>query len=141
MIVSLSFQLSWGCFISLPILTSFVHGIQVVLHPEAHTFSVRTVSPGTGQRGLLIISYYLKTTLSCLWGKNLYNRHGKSNMFQCYTFSCRNYPVQVVKVHTSLAFPHGRRLIHKCSTHLSVGPIQNSTHRCKGSVSLQVLCL
>lgn len=49
--------------------------------------------------------------------------------------------LQVVKVHTSLALPHGRRLIHKCSTHLSVGPIQNSTHRCKGSVSLQVLCL
>lgn len=65
MIASLSFQLSWGCFISLPILTTFVYGIQVVLQAEVDTFSVRTVSSSTGQCHLLIISYYLKTSLSC----------------------------------------------------------------------------
>lgn len=69
---------------------------------------------------------------------NLYNRHGKSNVLQCYTFSCRNYPMQIVNIHVSLAFPNGRIPIHKCSTGLSAGPF---THRCKRSVSLQVLCL
>lgn len=41
-------------------------------------------------------------------GKNLYNRHGKSTVFQCCAFSCRNYPVQVVTVHISPAFPNGK---------------------------------
>lgn len=38
MIASLSFQLSWGCLVGLPILTSYLGGIQVVRHPEGSRF-------------------------------------------------------------------------------------------------------
>lgn len=65
----------------------------------------------------------------------------KSMCSNAIHFPCRNYPMQIVNVHISLAFPNGRRVIHKCSTPLSAWPTQNSTHRCKGSVSLQILCL
>lgn len=55
---------------------------------------------------------------------SLYNRHGKSNVLQCHTFSCKNYPMQTVNIHISLSFPNGRILIHKCSTGLSAGPFR-----------------
>lgn len=135
MIASLSFQLSWGCFISLPILTTFVYGIQVVLQAEVDIFSVRTVK--FIHRTMSPVDHKLLSQNKFIM-PNLYNRHGKSNVLQCYTFSCRNYPMQIVNIHISLAFPNGRIPIHKCSTGLSAGPF---THRCKRSVSLQVLCL
>lgn len=100
---------------------------------KVHAFSASTVSSaGRGQHGLLIISCCLKTSLPCPWRELFYTSTAKARslyrMCQCYTFPCRSYLMRAVNVHISLAFPSGKRQVHKCSTdHLfSAGPIQNS---------------
>lgn len=135
MIASLSFQLSWGCFVGLPILTSCLGGIRVVRHPEGSCFLCED-SKFSRQRTTWPLDHKLlsqnkftmplgKTVLQQAWQK----RHVPFTcMCQCYTFPCRSYPMQAVNVHIFLAFPNGERQIHKRSTDrlLSTGPTRNS---------------